>query len=177
MSGESIAPDQFLVQINQLWLKQWFLLTSGDFVAGEFNTMTVAWGSFGIMWNKPMAMVVVRPTRHTYNFINQYPTFTLCAFSDEYKEDLNLLGTRSGRDGDKISQTRLTPTHAVKVAAPGFKEAELMVECRKMYWNDFNPANFMDKSIIKNYPQKDFHRMFFGEIITIQGMESFSAKG
>lgn len=176
MSKQMIAADGFLVQINQLWLNQWFLLTCGDFGADRFNTMTVAWGSFGIMWNKPMAMVVVRPTRYTYSFINKYPTFTLSAFPEKYKEDLNLLGTTSGRDGDKISQTQLTPVPAEKVAAPCFKEAELVVECRKIYWDDFEPANFLDESIIRNYPQRDFHRMFFGEIEYIQGMEKFSAE-
>ena len=91
MSKHTIPTDEFLVQVNKLWLKQWFLLTCGDFAAKEFNTMTVAWGSFGVMWNKPMAMVVVRPTRYTYNFINNYPTFTLCAFPDQYQDDLFLL--------------------------------------------------------------------------------------
>ncbi len=176
MSIQSIPVNDFLVQVNELWLKQWFLLTCGDYAANEFNTMTVAWGSFGVMWNKPMAMVVVRPSRHTYTFINKYDTFTLCAFADKYKDDLNLLGTKSGRDGDKIAKTQLNVTAAEKVAAPCFEEAELVVECKKTYWNDFKPANFLNEAIIKNYPQKDFHRLFFGEILAIRGIDKFTQK-
>ncbi len=67
--------------------------------------MTVAWGYFGIMWNKPMAVVVVRPTRFTFEFMEKYDTFTLTAFDKKFKKDLNLLGTKSGRDGDKIAET------------------------------------------------------------------------
>ena len=95
---QTIPIDKFNSNIFKLWDKQWFLLTSGDFEKGDFNTMTVAWGYFGMMWSKPTAVVVVRPVRHTYNFIEKYDTFTLTAFPSKYKKALNLLGTKSGRD-------------------------------------------------------------------------------
>ena len=170
---QTIPTNDFIVQINNLWKNKWFLLTSGDFKKDHYNTMTVAWGYFGIMWNKPMAVVVVRPGRFTFEFMEQYDTFTLTAFDRKYKKDLNLLGTKSGRDGDKIAETRLTPSPSKIVAAPSFKEAELMVECRKMYWDDFKPENFTDPSIDKNYPLKDYHRMYFGEIIGITGNDTY----
>ncbi len=169
----TIPTNDFTVRINELWKNKWFLLTSGNFAKDHYNTMTVAWGYFGIMWNKPMAVVVVRPGRFTFEFMEQYDTFTLTAFNKKYKKDLNLLGTKSGRDGDKIAETRLTPSPSKIVAAPSFKEAELMVECRKMYWDDFKPENFTDLSIDKNYPLKDYHRMYFGEIIGIAGNDSY----
>jgi len=75
-----IKPYDFSLKINDLWKNQWLLLTVGDFEKGDFNTMTVAWGSLGVMWRKPFAMVVVRPTRYTFGFINRFPDFTLSAF-------------------------------------------------------------------------------------------------
>jgi len=51
------------------------------------------------MWDKPFAMVVVRPTRYTFEFMNRYPDFTLTAFPQKYRKDLSLLGKKSGRDG------------------------------------------------------------------------------
>jgi len=168
-----IATNEFMPRIHQLWLNQWLLLTCGDYPANHYNTMTVAWGYFGIMWNKPVAVVVVRPTRFTYDFMNQYDTFTLSAFDKKYKKDLNLLGTKSGRDGDKIAETKLTIAPSKKVAAPTFEEAVLVIECKKIYWEDFNPERFLDASIEEKYPLKDYHRMYFGEIIMIRGTEDY----
>jgi flavin reductase (DIM6/NTAB) family NADH-FMN oxidoreductase RutF len=106
--------------------------------------------------------------------MNKYDTFTLSAFDRKYKKDLNLLGTKSGRDGDKIGETGLTVSPSIKVAAPSFEEAVLVLECKKIYWEDFNPEKFLDPSIEEKYPEKDYHRMYFGEIIMIRGTEEFS---
>ncbi|MBN1886684.1 MAG: flavin reductase [Thermoflexales bacterium] len=167
MARETIAVDQFLTRIYHLWDKQWFLLTSGDFARGHYNTMTVSWGSMGVMWNRPFVQVVVRPTRYTHQFMEQYGTFTLCAFSDTYRKALNLLGSRSGRDGDKIAQAGLTPIASTQVAAPAFAEAELILECKKMYWDDFDPTHFLDPKIEENYAKRDYHRVYFGQVMAI----------
>lgn len=156
----------------KLWDSDWLLLTCGDYKKGKYNTMTVAWGSVGNMWNIPIVMVVVRPSRYTFEFINSFDTFTLCAFKEDYRGALNILGTKSGRDGDKISETGLTIIGSEKVAAPTFQEASLSIECKKIYSQDFDPKKFFDDRIEKKYPKKDYHRMFFGEIINVKGEES-----
>ena len=168
-----IAADHLLIRAHQLWSVQWLLLTAGDFAAGTFNTMAVGWGSIGTMWGKPFAQVVVRPGRHTRTFMDKYDTFTLCAFPERYRPAVKLLGTRSGRDGDKITESGVTPVAASRVAAPGFAEAELVIECRKIYWQDIHPANFLDPVIDKNYPQKDYHRIYFGEMLAVTGTDDF----
>lgn len=172
---KEILPIDFVIQVNDLWANKWFLLTSGDFKKDHFNTMTVAWGYFGIMWNKPLAVAVVRPTRFTYEFMEQYETFSLSAFNKKHKKDLSLLGTKSGRDGDKISETKLTVVPSEMISAPCFNEAELIIECKKIYWDDFKPEHFVDESIHKSYPLKDYHRMYFGEILKIRGHRSYCA--
>ena len=171
-----IAFADLPVRIFRLWDEQWFLLTAGDFRERRFNTMTVSWGSLGILWNKPFAQVVVRPTRHTHSFMERYDTFTLCAFSAEHRPALELLGSRSGRDGDKIAQSGLTPIASSRVPAPGFAEAELIIECRKIYWDDLEPSRFLDPGIEANYPQKDYHRIYFGELLAIFGAEEYRAR-
>ncbi len=167
MNWQKIEANELQVGNLHLWDTQWLVLTSGDFAAGHFNAMTVAWGSLGMMWNKPFAQVVVRPTRFTYEFMEQYDTFTLCAFSESYRKALQILGTRSGRDGDKITASGLTPIPASLVAAPTFAEAILVLECRKIYWQDLDPGHFLDAEIQRNYPKHDYHRIYFGEILTI----------
>ncbi|MDO9545592.1 MAG: flavin reductase [Pelolinea sp.] len=168
---QDIPVRDLKIKAFDLWDKDWLLLTSGDYSKGKFNAMTVAWGSIGNMWNLPFALVVVRPTRYTFEFINSYPSFSLCGFPEEYRKALNIMGTKSGRDSDKLSESGLTATKSEMIAAPVFEEAELVIECRKIYIEDFNPTHFIDDRIDKNYPNKDYHRMIFGEILTVRGLE------
>lgn len=44
------------------------LVTSGSFKEGKFNAMTVNWGFFGTMWYDPSVLLVIRPSRYTYEF-------------------------------------------------------------------------------------------------------------
>jgi flavin reductase (DIM6/NTAB) family NADH-FMN oxidoreductase RutF len=155
---------------------QWLLLASGDFQKGRYNAMTVAWGSLGVMWNRPFAQVVVRPIRYTYEFIEEFDTFTLCGFAEEHRLALKLMGTMSGRDGNKIKEAGLTPIGSSKVAAPSFAEAELILECRKIYWDDVVPIHFLDPEIDTNYPDKSYHRIYFGEIVAIEGEASYRSE-
>jgi len=169
----TIPPEKLIVRSHNLWENQWLVLTCGDFKAGHFNFMTVAWGSLGTMWELPFAQVVVRPTRYTYEFMNQYDTFTLCAFPHEYRKKLSLIGSTTGRQTDKVKASGLTPCEAKVVAAPVFAEAELQIECHKIYWSDLEPAHFLKDEIHDNYKDHDYHRVFFGEIVAISGMAKY----
>jgi flavin reductase (DIM6/NTAB) family NADH-FMN oxidoreductase RutF len=175
--GALIAPikaHELVLPPVDVWFKRWFVLTAGSMET--FNSMTVAWGSIGGMWEMPFVQVVVRPTRHTFNFMNEFDTFTLCSFPATYRKDLAVIGSKSGRDGDKIALTRLTPVQSEKVAAPCFKEADLVFECRKIYWQDLDDRNFLSDKIAALYPQMDYHRVFFGEILRIRGSKEFKKK-
>jgi len=169
VTRQPIPIEELIVKPQRLWGSQHLVLTSGDFAQNKFNAMTVGWGSLGVMWSLPFAQVVVRPTRYTFEFINRYDTFTLCAFSSEYAAAVQLIGTKSGRDGNKIAEAGLTPIASTGVAAPSFAQAELVIECRKMYWDDLAPAQFLDARIETKYPLKDYHRIYFGEIVAVLG--------
>jgi flavin reductase (DIM6/NTAB) family NADH-FMN oxidoreductase RutF len=167
MTLEPISIEAFVAKPFHLWDIQNLLLTSGDFSRDRYNAMTVGWGSIGYIWRRPFVQVMVRPVRFTYSFIEEFDTFTLCAFPKQFNAALQLLGTKSGRDGDKITEAGLTPVLSTKVAAPGYAEASLVIECRKIYWDDVRPQNFLDPEIDKHYPRKDYHRFYFGEILAI----------
>ena len=49
-----------------------------------------------------------------------------------------------------------------------FTEARLIMECKKLYYQDLEPGRFIQESIHKNYPNKDYHRMYIGELLTLQ---------
>ena len=169
MAREPIPATDLRLPPHHLWCNQWLLLTCGDFASGDFNTMTVGWGALGTMWQKPFAQIVVRPGRYTHEFTERFDHFTLSAFPERYRKALTLLGTKSGRDGDKISAAGLTPIASSEIASPGFAEAELILECRKIYRQIMDPAGFLDPTIDKNYPIKDYHTIYYGEILAALG--------
>ncbi len=173
MSRQSIPAGEFAVRPHHLWAERWLLLTAGDFSAGRYNTMTVGWGSLGTMWNKPFVQIVVRPGRYTHEFTDEFDTFTLSVLPETHRKALQLLGTKSGRDGDKIAEAGLTPIASSAVAAPAFDEAELILECRKLYVQKMDPAGFLDPEIGSNYPAKDYHTIYFGEILAVEGTGAY----
>ncbi|GAB6277084.1 MAG: flavin reductase family protein [Rectinema sp.] len=166
MNRKDIAIEGFRYDPAQL-RDHWLSLFAGDFNSGAYNAMTISWGSYGQIWNKMFFQVFVRPTRYTYEFMEKYDTFTLNAFEPKYKQALSILGSKSGRDGDKIALAGLTPMASREVAAPCFREASLVIECRKMYWQDIDNTHFLDSSIEGNYAEKDYHRVYFGEIVHV----------
>jgi len=146
---------------------RWLSLFAGDFSLSQYNAMTISWGSYGQVWNRMFFQVFVRPTRYTYEFMERFDTFTLNAFEPEYEHALSIIGSKSGRYGDKLALAGLTAEASRKVAAPCFNEARLVIECHKIYWQDLDRTHFLESTIESNYPKKDYHRVYFGEIVSV----------
>ncbi len=144
--------------------EQWMLVTAGT--PGDFNTMTASWGGVGELWHKPVAFVFIRPQRHTLKFTEREATMTLSFFDhDRYGKALQVCGSKSGRDTDKVALAGLTPESAPSGEGMTFAEASLALECRKLYAENLDPAAFIEKPLIeKIYPGGDFHRMYIVEI-------------
>ena len=173
MNLNMIPFDKLMIRPHDLWNNRWLLLTCGDYPKDTYNAMTVAWGSMGTMWGKPFVQVVVRPSRFTFQFMEKFETFTLCVLPETYRDALQFMGSKSGRDSDKIGESGLTPMASHKIEAPGFTEAELIIECRKLYFDDMEPHGFLNGEINTHYPDGDYHRVYFGEILCIHGIESY----
>ena len=140
-----------------------FLLTAGT--PDHYNTMTAGWGGLGVLWQKPVAMVYVRPQRHTYGFINESATFSCSFFLPEHKKALAYCGSHSGRDVDKAKEAGLTAL-AHETGGLYFAEANLVFLCRKLYEQDLDPACFKDTALREQiYPTCDYHRLYVGEIV------------
>ena len=139
---------------------EWFLITAGN--QENFNTMTASWGGVGNLWNESVAFVFVRPQRYTYKFTEENDTMTLSFYPKEYRKALSLLGTKSGRDTNKIKESGLTPMKFNDTMA--FKEAEYVIVAKKLYIHDFKEENMIDQSVLEHYPEKDFHRMYIVKI-------------
>jgi flavin reductase (DIM6/NTAB) family NADH-FMN oxidoreductase RutF len=158
----TVAPESIRDNTFTLIGSDWMLITAGT--GKSFNTMTASWGAMGILWNKPVCFCTVRPTRYTFGFLERAAVFTLSFFNERYRKVLNFCGSHSGRDIDKVAQAGVTPVDTPS-GGVAFQEARLIVECRKIYWQDISPQNFLDPALDGNYPDKDYHRMYVGEIL------------
>ena len=139
----------------------WMLITAGTL--DSYNTMTASWGALGVLWSKPVAFCFVRPQRHTYGFMEKHDTFSLSFFRERYRDALTLCGTKSGREVDKAKETGLNAL-AGSDGTVHFEQARLVLESRKLYFQDIDPSRFLDTEIDTLYPQKGYHRMYVGEI-------------
>ncbi len=170
-----IEPEMFCCESFRVWGDNWLVLAAGDFEQKKFNAMTVGWGFFGTMWAAPAVTIMVRPQRYTLEFLQEYDTFTLSAFPAAYRGALAEIGKVSGREvPDKLDRAGLTPVAARRVAAPAFREAELVIECRQAYRDAMAGKNFLDKSLVgRMYPERDFHVMIIGEVLHISGTADY----
>ena len=164
MANRLLPVDPCLIKDNSFKLigTDWMLITAGPLKA--FNMMTASWGAFGELWNKKVCICFIRPTRYTYQFMEKAETYTLSFFDDKYREMLNFCGSNSGRNVNKVAKTGLTPV-ASESGSIYFAEARLVLECKKIYFQDLDPVNFLDPRIHDSYPEKDYHRMYVGEVI------------
>ena len=155
----------FNTEIFNQFDKKWALLTAGT--PNDFNTMTISWGGMGTLWGRPVVTVYVRPNRHTYGYINANDYFTVSFYPEAYRKDLGVLGSLSGRDGDKVAKTDLTPAEVAHGVT--FKEAELTFVCRKLYVQDMDGAAIAPEVMAECYSGEPVHRMYIGEVVEVLG--------
>lgn len=140
------------------------LVTAGSI--NNFNTMTIGWGVTGVLWGKDVFIVYVRPSRYTYEFMEKNEYFTVSFYDDCYKKELGYLGTKSGRDFNKVADVNFTPIAIGKSVS--FKEANLTILCKKIYIQDLQDEGFPEDVIKRYYPTGDVHRYYIGEIIDVK---------
>jgi flavin reductase (DIM6/NTAB) family NADH-FMN oxidoreductase RutF len=142
---------------------------SGDgalLVAGTTpNPMTIGWGTLGVIWGIPVFQVYVRPNRFTFGLMEAASEFSICFFSDRYAKELAICGTRSGRDIDKIASCSFSLEKGILISTPHIRESLFHYECRIIHKHRLDPDT-LDKRIIKRYyPKRDFHMVYYGEIL------------
>ena len=158
---EKIAKENVFEQIG----KKWMLVTAGT--KEKNNTMTASWGGLGWLWNKPVAFVFIRPERYTHEFIEQSDRLTLSFYSENYRKALQLCGSKSGRDTDKVAETGLTPC-ILETGAVTFAEAKITLDCRKLFKASMSADNFIDKEVLSRWyndrPGGSLHDVYVVEI-------------
>ena len=142
----------------------WMLLATGN--KDDNNAMTIAWGGFGMLWGKPVVTVYVSTSRFTWDMLNKNPYFTVTAFPEDGREFLQYMGSKSKRDvKDKAAacglHTEFTPD-----GHPIFAEANLAIECKKIYQQPLDSAAMPKEIFDQLYKdgRMGIHYMYIGEV-------------
>lgn len=163
----SVAPEDFNENIFNLVGKDWTVITAGE----KPNSMVASWGGAGIMFNKPVTWCFLRANRYTLEKIKETGFYTMCYFPEEYKGDIMPFGIKSGRNTDKMAQTKLTPM-LTPAGAPAYEEAKIIIECKLIAAPTVSKDEFYTQEgkefLQGGYDEaKDWHKLVYGEITRI----------
>ena len=153
----------FLDKSLSIFQKEWALVTAGTME--NYNTMTIGWGGFGTLWRKPVCTVYVKPCRYTHSFMDANDYFTVSFYGEEHRDALAVLGTKSGRDGDKVAEVGFTAVPAGESVT--FSDAKTTIVCKKIYRQDLTMDTMPADVIEKYYTEEAPHTVFVGEVIDI----------
>lgn len=156
---KKISDNPFMIN------EKWMLVSAGADTL--FNTMTASWGGFGTVWEKPVAFMFIRDTRYTFEFLQKDSVYSLSFFNEKYKDTMKMLGSKSGRNTEKIKESGLTYLK-MPSGAPAFKEASMIIECKKLLSQPIDTAFISSPEVQKWYQDEPgTHHVFIGEIIGV----------
>jgi len=159
---KEMSPNQWEESVFRRISKDWMLVTAKK-EDGSVNAMTASWGGLGIMWNKPVAFVVIRPQRYTKEFVDASGALSLTFFGEEYRKMLAYMGTVSGRDENKIAVQGLTVAYEGEI--PYFEEANTAMITRVLFAQPYQADSFLDIQMREQmYPTEDYHTLYICEI-------------
>ena len=161
-----VSYTDYLKETNKMLGHGGLLLASVD-AKGNPNAMTIGWGTIGIIWAKPIFIVLVRPSRYTYDLIEITNDFTVNVPTPKLADKVSYFGTVSGRNQNKFKAKGLTVSPGKKVKSPIIDECVINYECRVVHKNDVIPDRLADEIRYSAYRQGDFHRIYFGEILVV----------
>lgn len=137
-------------------------------VGNKVNSMTIGWGTLGVIWERPVFVAYVRKQRYTREMLDECREFTINVPVGEYRQKiLGICGSKSGRDMDKIEAAGLTLVEPEVINTPGIKEFPLTLECRVLYSQEQESDKFNDEITNKFYTiETGDHFCYYGEIVS-----------
>ena len=162
---QKIEPTEIEGNAVKMFADDWFELAAGQ--EGDMNLMTIAWGSLGELWGRPVVTVYVSTSRYTNQFMEKNDYFTITHFPASMREKLQYLGTVSGRDEDKVKGANLS-VEFTELGNPIFAEADLAIECKKIYAEQFK-AELMpvEQREWYNNSGNGIHVAYIGEVVNV----------
>ncbi len=154
------------------------------------NSMTIGWGQVGIEWGKMFFSIYVRHGRFTHEQIEATKEFTVSVpleRTPEVAKAIGYIGSRNGREIDKLTDMNLTLSDGKEVKSPAIKELPLTIECKVIYSQEQNIDNIPQEIKDSCYPQdvpsdnpmanRDYHTVYYGEIVNAYILEESDFAG
>lgn len=164
---KQISPEEICDNAFTLIGKDFFVITAGK--EDHYNSMIIGGGGgLGMLFKKPCTWFILRPDRYTLEMIQKEQTYTMSCFPNEYKKQMLFLGSKSGRDSEKMKEVELTSVQTPS-GNMSFKEARLIIECKLTQLTTPNPNDFYTQEA-KDYINEaykgasDYRKYVFGEI-------------
>ena len=164
MNKEKMAYDEYFGQVTKMLGSTGLLLAAGE-PDKPTNTMAIGWGSLGIVWGRCMWVVLVRPSRFTYQLIEEANNFTVNVPTNDLAKAVAYCGSHSGRDENKLAKLGLNVTAGKEVSSGVIEACPINYECKVVGKSDIVPAMLTTAVKSEFYGQGDYHRVYFGEIV------------
>ncbi|MDR2738153.1 MAG: hypothetical protein LBB18_04435 [Puniceicoccales bacterium] len=162
-----ITPEDITDSVFTLVDKVLSVVTAGN---GEnYNSMVASGGGMGTQFRKPATWCVFSKKRYTLQLIKEGHAYTLSYFQDRYRKQFMFLGTKSGRDSNKMREVELTAIQT-PLGNISFGEARLIIECKLTQITTINAIDDFYSQDTKDYLSKvyndpsEFREYVFGEI-------------
>jgi flavin reductase (DIM6/NTAB) family NADH-FMN oxidoreductase RutF len=166
---KQISPEEIDDNVFKLVGKVFPVITAGR--EDHYNSMTASGGGLGMLFKKPTTWCILQASRYTLELIQKELTYTMSYFPNEYKEQVIFLGSKSGRDSEKMKEVKLTSIQ-MPSGNMSFKEARLIIECKLTELTTPDPSDFYTQEA-KDYINEaykdanEYRKYLFGEIIHV----------
>jgi flavin reductase (DIM6/NTAB) family NADH-FMN oxidoreductase RutF len=174
MSKELVPYTTYLNETLTLLANPGLLLVSQG-RDGVPNAMAIGWGMVGIIWGRKIFTVLVRPSRYTFSRLAESGSFTVNLPSPALYDAVGFCGSHSGRNCDKFAECNMAAEPSHTIATPGIAESPVIYGCRIVHTNDVINASLDPHIVADAYPSGNFHRIYYGEILTVRAEENARA--
>jgi flavin reductase (DIM6/NTAB) family NADH-FMN oxidoreductase RutF len=163
---KQISPEEICDNVFTLAGKDFFAITAGK--KDNYNSMIGSGGGWVVLFKQPTTWCILRADRYTLELIQKEQTYTMSYFPNEYKEQMLFLGSKSGKNSEKMKEVELTSVQTPS-GDTSFKEARLIIECKLTQITTPNPNDFYTQEakdcINEAYKEEsDYRKYVFGEI-------------
>jgi flavin reductase (DIM6/NTAB) family NADH-FMN oxidoreductase RutF len=164
---KQISPEEISENVFTLVGKDFFAITAGK--ADHCNSMVGSGGGWGMLFRKPTIWCLIRADRYTLELIEKEQRYTISYFPNEHREQMLFLGSKSGRDSNKMNETELTLI-STPSGEMSFSEARLIIECKLTQMTTPQLSDFYTeeaRAYLKDAYKSanDRRRYVFGEIV------------
>ena len=119
------------------------------------SIITLAWGGT-CSSSPPTVGIAIREDRYSYELIANSKEFVVNIPTADMIEEVELCGTKSGRDTDKWMKCNFTKTKSIAVKTPHIQECPVSMECK-----------------LKQIVELGTHDLFLGEVVALHICEEW----